>query len=283
MVGAHRPLATAFVRFAQAATVLWESHVGRTVATRTAGRLRSAGLVLALAAAAVVAIAYLVKPAWAEGLLATMAAELVTGREAAIPLAVAAGAPPAWIAAASILQNLALAALLLPLAMQSLDGLQQRQGFTARFVQGLQATAVQRLPNGRSAGALFLFMLLPFVANGALLAAVIGTMAAIPVRRLVAAIVAAVVVTATAWAFAYQAINDALARVHPVLALVPVIVAVAVFLVWAVAAARRALAIGQTTSPRGRFVMRRLLFQRGSCAGRPGKRLRARGSRRRCG
>lgn len=129
--------------------------------------------------------------------------------------------------------------------MQSLDGLQQRQGFSARFFQGLQATAVQRLPNASSAGALFLFMLLPFVANGALLAAVIGTMAAIPVRRLAAAIVAAVVVTATAWAFAYQGIADALARVHPILALLPAMVAVVVFLVWAAAAARRALATGQ--------------------------------------
>ena len=208
----------------------------------TAIRLQLVGAALALAALAVVAFAYLIQPAWAFGLLAAMAAELVTGREAAIPLAMAAGTPPAWIAATSILQNLALAALLVPLAARSVSAVRQRTGFSARFMQGLQESAQRQLPRGRSAWALFVFMLIPFVANGPILAGVVGVMAAMPTKRLVAVVVGAVVVTATAWSYAYVALNGALASVHPTLALVPAVLAAFAVLVWLASAARRAFA-----------------------------------------
>lgn len=198
------------------------------------------GSLLAIAALLQPVFALAVEPAWAGGLAAAMAAELVTGREAAIPLALLAGVPAAWIAATSILQNLALAALIVPAASAGVHAVEARPGFWARFLRNLHAGAQRQAHQGRSASALFGFMLLPFVANGAVIAGVIGTLAGIEARRLALVIAAAVAVTATAWSFAYALFVDALAEVHSVLRLVPAVLACLVVIVWAGRAAIRA-------------------------------------------
>ena len=198
------------------------------------------GAALVVAALLQPALAFLVDPQWAAGLGAAMAAELVTGREAAIPLAVAVGVPPAWIALTSILQNLALAALIVPMAARGAHAVEARPGFWGRFLHNLHGGASRQLREGRSACALFGFMLLPFVANGAVIAGAIGVLAGIEVRRLVLAIVAAVVITAVAWSFAYAALASILVSVHPVLALLPAVISCTVILVWGIAAMVRA-------------------------------------------
>lgn len=186
-------------------------------------------------------VAALVEPAWSAGLVAAMAAELVTGREAAIPLALAVGVPPAWIALTSILQNLGLAALLVPLGARSLQSIGPHPGFAGRFLRGMQAAATRNLSRGRSSGALFAFMLVPFVANGPVLAGLVGVLAGIEARRLVALVAAAVVLTAAAWSFGYAWLAAALANVHPALELLPAAVAATVLLVWMAAGTYRAL------------------------------------------
>lgn len=190
------------------------------------------GAALLAAAALQPLLAFLVEPAWAGGLAAAMAVELVTGREAAIPLAVAAGVPAAWIAATSILQNLALAALIVPLASAGIHAVETRPGFWGRFLRNLHAGAQRQIHRGRDAWALFGFMLLPFLANGAVIAGIIGTMAGIAARRLALVIVGAVAITATAWSFGYALLIDALAEVHPLLRLVPLSVACLVVILW---------------------------------------------------
>lgn len=208
-----------------------------------AARVQLAGAVLASVALGLLGFASWQDPAWGAGLGAAMVAELVTGREAAIPLALVAGTPPWLVAATSITQNLALAAILVPLAKQSLAAVGRRNSFSARFMQGLRESAAKRLPAGRSAGALFAFMLVPFVANGPVLAGLVGVMAGMTMQRLVPVVVAAVVVTATAWTYAYAAITSTLARFDERLALIPAILAAVITLVWLVAATRRALAL----------------------------------------
>lgn len=198
------------------------------------------GATLAVAALVQPVFAFLVNPEWAAGLGAAMAAELVTGREAAIPLAVAAGVPPAWIALTSILQNLALAVLIVPAAASGAHAIEARPGFWGRFLHNLRGGASRQLSQGRSAWALFGFMLLPFVANGAVIAGVIGVLAGIEVRRLVLAVVAAVVITASAWSFAYAGLASTLASVHPALALLPAAISCAVIVSWGITAVLRA-------------------------------------------
>ncbi|MFA5943548.1 MAG: hypothetical protein WC876_03675 [Candidatus Thermoplasmatota archaeon] len=200
-----------------------------------------AGVGLAIAAMLQPVLAGFVEPTWASGLLAAMAAELVTGREAAIPLALATGVPPGWIALTSFLQNLALAALLVPAAVAGAHALQQRPGHLGRFLQRLHGAASTRLRHGRSAWVLFGFMLLPFVANGPVLAGVVGTLAGIRPRALIAALVAAVFITSIAWSFAYAGLSAALGQIHPLLAWLPALLAALSLLARVAVAARQAL------------------------------------------
>lgn len=211
-------------------------------------RIQVAGALLATAALLLLGLASWWSAAWGAGLSAAMLAELVTGREASIPLALVTGIPPWMVAATSILQNLALAALLVPLARRSLTTLDQTT-FAGRFMQGLHDSAAARLPKGRSAWALFVFMLLPFVANGAVLASLIGVLGGLPARRVIAAVVPAVTITAIAWTYAYATLQRALASVDERLALVPAAVAAIIAVVWLAAATRRALDRGQQRLP----------------------------------
>lgn len=177
-------------------------------------RIQVGGSLLAVSALLLLAFAYSKSTVWGAGLSAAMLAELVTGREAAIPLALAAGTPAWLVAATSIAQNLALAALLVPLARQSIGTL-GGDTFVARFMRALQETATQRLQRGRSTWGLFAFMLVPFVANGPVLAGMIGNLAGLAPRRIVAAVVPAVVITATAWTCGYAALTKGLqALIH---------------------------------------------------------------------
>lgn len=196
----------------------------------------------ALLAAAVMQplVAFLVEPAWAVGLGAAMAAELVTGREAAIPLAVAAGVPAAWIAVTSILQNLALAALIVPVAVRGAHAVKARRGAWGLFLHNLHAGASSQVHQGRSAWALFGFMLLPFLPNGAVMAGIIGSLAGIEGRRLGMVLAAAVAITAAAWSFGYVWLAEALASLHPGLRLLPAVLACTAVTSWAVMAAFRA-------------------------------------------
>lgn len=205
-----------------------------------ARRWLAVGVALSALALLQPVLAVFVEPAWAGGLAATMAAELVTGREAAIPLAIAAGVPATWIAATSILQNLAMAALIVPLAAQGVHAVEERNGFWGRFLHNLHAGAARQVHQGRSAWALFGFMLLPFIANGAVIAGVIGTLAGLATRRLVAVLVAAVALTAAAWSYGYAWLSDVLAAVHPLLRLLPAALACLVVLAWAGRAALHA-------------------------------------------
>lgn len=204
------------------------------------------GAVLLAAATLQPLLAFLVEPAWAVGLAAAMAAELMTGREAAIPLAVAAGVPPAWIAVTSILQNLALAALIVPVAVRGAHAVEARRGAWGHFLHNLLAGASKQLHQGRTAWALFGFMLLPFLPNGAVIAGVIGSLAGIHARRLALVLASAVTITATAWSFGYAWLAGALASVHPALRLLPAVLACAAIIAWASLAAIKARRMSST-------------------------------------
>ena len=202
-------------------------------ATRALRLLVAAGTLLAAAAVAQPVLAWFVDGHWAAGLAAMMLAELVTGREAAYLLALHQGVPPLWIAATSILQNLALAALLAPAAEGSWRWL-TRSRWGTRLRDRLQDTASRNPARPWSALGIFAFMLVPFLANGAVVAALLGRWAGIPWRRLVPAVVAGVVVTATLWAFAYHVLQTMLEAVHPAVAALPAALALVVVAVVAV-------------------------------------------------
>lgn len=184
-----------------------------------------AGLVLTGLAVLQLALAWVVDPRWGAGLGATMAAELVAGREAAIPLAMAQGVPSWWIVAASIVQNLGLAAVVVPAAMVAVEGSEQGSGRVARFLRRMHAAADRNRHRASSAWGIFAFMLVPFLANGPIIAGLVGRLVGIGPRRLAVAVAAAVVVTATAWTYLYATLDPFLAGVDPLLASIPSVLA----------------------------------------------------------
>jgi hypothetical protein len=203
-------------------------------AWRLPPRLLAWGIALAVAAALQPVLAWAVEPSWGWGLAATMGAELLSGREVSAPLALSQGVPPAWIALTSVLQNLALAAIGVPLAMAVLGKGETATGRFGRLLGRLHALAAHQRHRGASAWALFLFMLVPFLPNGAVLAGLIGTLTGIGARLLVFTVTVGVLVTATAWSFGYALLAGFLDGVDPRLARVPAILAL-VFTVFAVA------------------------------------------------
>jgi hypothetical protein len=191
-------------------------------------------------AATLIAAAFFVDDTWGAGLLAQAGAELVTGREAAMPLALGAGAPPWMVALLSILQNLGLAVLVVPMAAAGIA----RTGRLARHRHALRESAQAALPSTQGAVALYLFMLLPFVTNGAVLSGLVGVLAGMPARRLALVVAAGVVTASLAWAYAYHALQGALGSIHPLLAWLPAVAAAAATLAWLAVAVRRSARYG---------------------------------------
>lgn len=155
-----------------------------------------------------------------------MAAELVTGREAAIPFSLSAGVPSAWIAAASLLQNLGLAAVVVPLVLDGAEVAMRGDSWLSRTLVRLRQSAKTQHHRGGGGWAVFGFMLIPFLANGPIIAGLVGRIAGLSWRVLIPAVVAGVLVTAVGWSFGYAALAAALAAVDPRLAALPTIAAV---------------------------------------------------------
>ena len=174
-----------------------------------------AGGVLGAFLVAEVILVFLWEPAAGRGLLSSVALEFVAAREAAFPLALAAGPPPGLVAVASVLQNLMMAALVFPLVARLLGRWRSRDHFLARRLRRLQNAALQRRAFITKWGplGLFGFMLIPLLANGALVSAVVGRVCGIPTRYLVVPIVGATILVSFAWAFAYSALFDWTGRI----------------------------------------------------------------------
>ena len=199
------------------------------------GLLFLVGLALAASLVLLIAWAWLFLPAAVNGLLAGIGLEFVTGREAAFPAALAAGAPPYLVAAASVLQNLAVAALVSPILLQLLDRWRAHDHFLARRLRRLEAAALRHRLFVTTWGpmGLFGFMLVPFLANGALVSLVVARVCAIPVRNAAAPIVAATLILSFAWAYAIDALLSWTGRLDSRIPALLATALVATVIIWA--------------------------------------------------
>lgn len=191
----------------------------------------TAGVVLVVLLLVELGLTFVFHPAAARGLAAGIALEFVTGRETAFPVALAAGAPPILVGLASILQNLAMALLVLPLITRLIRLWRTREHFLARRLRRLEETAArhQAFVLRWGPAGLFAFMLVPLLPNGALVAAVLARLCGIPARHVVMPIVAATTILAFAWAFALDALLALTGRIDDRLPLaIAVVLAAAV-------------------------------------------------------
>lgn len=194
---------------------------------------------MSAASLGILVLVYQVNTSWGGGLAGTMAAELVTGREVAFAFALGAGVPPVLVGLTSILQNLALAALLVPPFALGVPKWADPHRPIGSLVSRLRDAATRQAHRARNAWLLFAFMLLPFAANGAVVAGLIGVLAGMPRRQVAAVVSAAVVVTSMVWAYAHAGLAEALSSVHPALRWLPTALALATMAVTLTANARR--------------------------------------------
>lgn len=201
---------------------------------------------VALAALLVGTIAAATASSWRVGaaLVQMVGLELVVGREAGIPVALQAGAPVWLVILVSFTQDMAVAALVYPLAVRFLFGGGHAGERLGRRVRALEAAAHRHRAWAQRWGPLgvFLFMLVPFLVNGPLVGGVLGRVAGIPTRRLVVPVAAATFLSILAWTLAYEALFAASARVDGRLPIVLTLLVVALAfsgLAWSAARDRR--------------------------------------------
>ncbi len=150
----------------------------------------------------------------AQGLLSMVVVENFAGREAGIPLATQAGAPAWLIAQVSTLQDLAVVALAYPVFLYLLGRYHDRDNLVMRRLRRIERAAAQHqhFVDRWGAVGLYVFMIVPFLINGPLVGAVVGRLAGMHNRALVAPVFLATATAATAWSYGYDALYVFAAR-----------------------------------------------------------------------
>jgi uncharacterized membrane protein len=180
-------------------------------------RLWFLGAALALALLTELAIVALADVSMALGLAQMVGLEMLAGREAGIPVGLQAGAPPWLVVQVSFLQDMAAVCLLFPFALVALQDARRRGSWLGRRIAAVDAAARRHEAWAKRWGPLgvFAFMLIPFLSNGPLLAALLGRAAGIPPRNLVAPIVAATLLAIVGWTLAYERLLGLVGGIDP--------------------------------------------------------------------
>lgn len=189
-------------------------------------RIIVVGCILLTAVLVELAIATYIWPEAGQALWRGVAVEMFSGREAGIPLALEGGAPPWIVAQVSAAQDIGVVCLAYPAFLWALHRYQDRDNFVMRRLRRLQAHAVKHRRFVRRWGpfGVFVFMLVPFLINGPLLGAAVGRVAGIATKWLILPVVAATVIAALAWTYAYDLVFNLVEgldpRIPPVLTLI---------------------------------------------------------------
>lgn len=199
----------------------------RRVRARLAG-MRSRGLerLLLLLGAALLGIVAaelaLLTAAWPEAGFAMWRAvgvEMLFGREAAIPIAVSSGAPRWLVAQVSATQDIGVFALAYPLFLRLMQRTRGSDGWLAVRLRRIESDAEQHrgLVHRWGGFGVFLFMLVPFLANGPLIGGVAGRLAGLRTSDVLLPVVASTCLAAVAWTYFYDQVLGLAGDLHPAL------------------------------------------------------------------
>ncbi len=160
--------------------------------------------------------------------------EMVAGREASMPVALAGGAPPWFVAQVSFAQDIGAVCLAYPVFLLALDRYHDRKNWAMGRLRELEARAQAHRKFARRWGpaGIFLFMLAPFLINGPLIGALVGRIAGIRTKFLIVPVVAATIIGAFAWAYMYDGLLSFAAGLHPAIPPILTIAIVAIVLSW---------------------------------------------------
>ncbi|HUR60895.1 MAG TPA: small multi-drug export protein [Candidatus Thermoplasmatota archaeon] len=174
------------------------------------GRLFRLGLLGLGALVAELVVLVIVSRPMGTGLISMVSVEVFAGREGAIPLGLGGGAPAWLVAQVSATQDLVAVALVYPLFLYAIEKYRGRDNFLMRRVQRIDEAANRhRKVVDRFGGfGLAAFMVVPFLVNGPLVGAVMGRLAGMGPRALIAPVVGATVAAAFAWSYFYKGMQN---------------------------------------------------------------------------
>lgn len=169
-------------------------------------RLWAFSAILYGALVAEVVLLFAIDTAWGRAGVGAVVAEIFSGREGGIPVAISAGIPPLYAMTLSVTQDLAAFFLTYPIFLWMLHRHHDRDNRFMRRVRRIERAAERHQAYIRRWGpvGVGLFMLVPFMVNGPLVAGIAGRLAGIPTRRLLLPITLASIAAAAAWAFFFD-------------------------------------------------------------------------------
>ncbi len=174
------------------------------------------GIVLAAVVVIEAMIAWRVAP-WGEALIRGLVAELLAGREAGVPVALAGGVPPLVVWQMSATQDLATAFLAFPVVLVFIHRMERRDNWLGRRLTRIEEAAAEHQAYLRKWGPLgvFLFMQVPFLVNGPFIALTAGRVAGIRTWYLLAPVILGTIVAAAAWTYLFDTLIGVTNAIHP--------------------------------------------------------------------
>ena len=191
--------------------------MNRPFLARFEGRLWFTGLALMGLIAFEFLLIHVLWPEAFQALLLGFGAEVAAGREAGIPVAIAAGAPRFLVWQLSFTQDLAGALFAFPLFLLLLRRYHDRDNVLMRRLRRVEAAADRhrRAVHRWGPVGLGLFMLVPFLVNGPLIALIVGRLAGMRTREVLWPVVVATIAAAAAWTYFFDRMHALATSVDP--------------------------------------------------------------------
>ncbi len=202
------------------------------LSARIEGRIWLAGVALLMLLALEFVLILILWPGQVQGLLWGLLAEVVTGREGGIPVGIAAGAPRILVWQISFTQDLGGALFAFPLFLLLLHRYHDRDNWFMRRVRRIEEAADRHQAYVHRWGplGLGLFMLMPFLVNGPLVALIVGRLAGMRTRDVLPPVIIVTIIVAGAWTYFFDRMNRLATAVDPRLGWGIALVAVVVVL-----------------------------------------------------
>jgi uncharacterized membrane protein len=164
------------------------------------------GLALTAAFVTELVLLLVLAPAWGRPIATAVPIDMFSGKEAALPVALAGGAPWYLVAQVSTLQHIALGTVAFPVFLFLLHRYQDRDNLLMRRLRRIERAADHHKAFVTKWGpvGVFLFMMVPFLVNGPLVGGILGRLAGIGTKYLILPVVAASLISSLLWARGYD-------------------------------------------------------------------------------
>lgn len=193
------------------------SLFGRRYGMSWSALILALGLGLVLLLVVETLIIWAIQPALVFPLLRGVATEIMVGRESGVAVFLEGGVPLLLTIQYSFMQDLATSFIVYPLFVMLLNHHYHKDNVVMRFVRRTQTKAARHEARIQTHGPvfLFLFMLVPFMVNGALIGLLIGRLVRMRMDVLLGVVVAATLVPAVGWTLFYNTLFTWAQRIVP--------------------------------------------------------------------